>query len=311
MENENVEIQKPTGEDFARAFDKVDGINKVVKDFEEKSYIIDEIPISEEVINKSDDTTVRDLTKEESILKDLEQKRKEKKTFTEEEYESAIKDMFFVSDIMSRFNNQINSDAEKFLSATKKAEEWLDEDNSPNVLVKLILTDEKERMLFKELLLNTSEKRRPVYIDIGDYDFFFEYFDEDQPVFSFTRKSFDFFFNKDSEKLKEYIKENKCSFGLGFSSNERKIRFENISVEILDKNKKPVDEIKDETVPVDQVNEKKTNDEPFEIIYKKIYRVKTNQNEQLFVITDNPGTIYEKIPDVLSVKIIGNGVNID
>ena len=41
----------------------------------------------------------------------------------------------------------------------------------------------------------------------------------------------------------------------------------------------------------------------------KVYKVKTQNNkEPIFVVTDNPGNIYSKISDVLSVKVMGNGL---
>jgi len=350
--NYHANIQTPTNEEFKEAFDKVD---EIIKNEENK---IDPEPVSNrkgwrkvntdnvitgeklrEVFTEKDDTTVRDLTKEESILSDI--KKKEKKTFTDQELREVLLDYSFINDTMSRFNNLINEEAKDFLSKTKKAEEWNEDDEDPNNLfIKLIINDERDRMLFKEMLLRTSEKRRPIYVNFGDYDFFFEYFDNSQPVFTFNKKNFNFFFDDDVEKLKNYIKENKCSFGTFsyFSSDadqERKIKLENIVVEILKKIQKPIDkkentkeeiinkysqtekkEEKQSETPQPEVPVEKEKEKEKEIVIEsntdkvyKIYKVKTQNNkEPIFVITDNPGNIYSKISDVLSVKIMGNGL---
>jgi len=220
----------------------------------------------------------------------------------------------------------INEEAKDFLEATKKAEEWEEDEDTPTVFIKLIPSGERDRILFKEMLLSTSERRRPIYIDIGDYDFFFEYFDADHnPIFSFNRKSFMFFFNNDVVKLKEYIKQNKCSFGghtIYTLSTERQIKFDDLIVEIIEKKKKNEktetvkdDVIKEEVKKEDVKKDMKEFDdiqkvENFSII-KKVYKVKFHVIEPLIVTTDNPAKIYEKFGDsILSVKVIGEGIGI-
>jgi hypothetical protein len=280
--------------------------------------------------NDEDNTTVRDLTKEESILNDLKKKKENSKTFSEEELRETLLNWEFVNDVMSKFNSMINEEAKDFLEATKKAEEWEDDEDSPTVFIKLIPSGERDRILFKEMLLSTSEKRIPIYIDIGDYDFFFDYFDDDHnPIFSFNRKSFMFFFNNDVVKLKEYIKENKCAFAFDghtkyLLSNERQIKFDDLIVEIIEKKKgeKTVkDDIVKETVNDDNVKETVNSDdtvkekntikmENFSTI-KKVYRVKFHVIEPLIITTDNPAKIYENFGDsILSVKVIGDGISI-
>lgn len=356
--NYHENIQTPTNEEFKEAFDKVDEIIKNQKDKVEPEPIssrkgwrkvnTDNVITDEklrEVFAEKDDTTVRDLTKEESILNDI-KKKKEKRSFTDEELKEVLLDYSFINDTMTRFNNLINEEAKDFLSKTRKAEEWNEDDEDPNNLfIKLIINDERDRMLFKEMLLRTSEKRRPIYVNFGDYDFFFEYFDNSQPVFTFNKKNFNFFFDDDVEKLKNYIKDNKCSFGTFsyFSSDadqERKIKLENIVIEVLKKIEKPLDKkenTKEELInkysqtenkeeekpePQSEVPESPVKEKEFMVesniitdkLYKmdkvyKVYKVKTQNNkEPIFVVTDNPGNIYSKISDVLSVKVMGNGL---
>ena len=280
-----------------------------------------------EKIIEPTDTVVRDLTKEDSILKEIQNKKSEKKTFTEQDLRETLLNFSFAQDVMSKFNSLINEEAKGMLAETKKAEEIEDddEDKNPNIFIKLTIIDDRDRMLFKELLFGTSERRRPIFVNIGDYDFFFEYFDDDQPVFTFNKESFGFFFNNNLNKLKEYIKINKCSFDSRFSlSSERKIKFDNIIVEILNNKKKQ--ELQGESSGTsgtsgtqEELQEKVQEKQEMKIKgfwnvppspYKKVYKVKT-EKETLFILTDKPGDIFEKISGVSSVKVMGFGIQLD
>jgi len=327
------DAQTPTTEEFEKAYEKVNEMKNNSENQPEPEPVhregkkYESQPLSDFLNNDEDTkTTVRDLTKEESILNDLKKKKESPKTFSEEELRETLLNWGFVNDVMSKFNSMINEEAKDFLEATKKAEEWEDDEDSPTIFIKLIPFGERDRILFKEMLLSTSERRRPIYIDIGDYDFFFEYFDSDHnPIFSFNRKSFMFFFNNDVVKLKEYIKENKCSFG-GHTrytlSTERQIKFDDLIVEIIEKKKKDdkTETIKDDVIKEEVKKEvkkdiKKEIDniqkmESFSII-KKVYKVKFHVIEPLIITTDNPAKIYEKFGDsILSVKVIGEGIGI-
>jgi len=252
-------------------------------------------------------TIVRDLTKEDSILKEIQDKKSEKKTFTEEDLKETLLNFSFAQDVMNKFNSLINEEANLFLSETKKAEEMEDEDDkNPNIYIKLTIIDDRDRMLFKELLFGTSERRRPIYVNIGDYDFFFEYFDEEQPVFTFNKESFKFFFDNDLNKLKEYVKINKCTFDF-----EREIKFDNIIVEILNKGKEKVGKVEKKEKEIEIENAIVETPQQEDTKYKKVYKVKTVENTTLFILTDKPGDIFEKISDVLSVKVMGFGFQLD
>ena len=267
---------------------------------------------NEEIIEPTD-TIVRDLTKEDSIFKEIQDKKTEKKTFTEEDLRETLLNFSFTQDVMSKLSKNWNEEAKEMLDEVKKAEEMDDEDDkNPNIFIKLTIIDDRDRMLFKELLFGTSERRRPIFVSIGDYDFFFEYFDEDQPVFTFNKESFKFFFDNDLNRLIEYIKINKCSFDSRFSlSSERKIKFDNIIVEILNKVKpdqKVEEKVEEEKVVEEKVEVEETQEE---IKFKKVYKVKTVDNSILFILTDKPGDIFEKFSGVLSVKVMGFGIQLD
>lgn len=337
-ENANVKTQKPTKKEIKNALNKAKEIKSSFnipkpeplenpdelkqKTLDSLKQKLDEIREFRNPIKDIPDTIVRDLTKEDSILKEFEKEKSNKKIFTEDDLKETLLNFSFVNDIMSKFNTLINDEAKDFLSKTRNPDEYFeDDDKNPNLFIKLTIIDDRDRMLFKEMLFGTSERRRPIFVNFGDYDFFFEYFDNDQPVFTFSKECFSFFFENDLDKLKEYIKKNKCIFDsrLKYSYiSERNIKFDNIIVEIIDKNKK---ESKKEVV----TETEKVTEEPHKdccgtcgesgseigssstsFISKKVYKVKTIQGQTLFVITDNPGEIFEKL-NVLSLKIIGDG----
>ena len=214
----------------------------------------------------------------------------------------------FINDVMNMFNTRLNEEGKIYTSLTEAAlnkEDVIEEDNDPNIMFKLVL-DEKERILFKELLLNTT--KYPICINIGDYDFFFEMFDNEgkDPIFSFSKMSFSFFFNNDLEKLKKYLKENKVKFGI----KDRYITFEYLSLEIIGKNIQivPEEKIKEEEKEI--ILEKKET--PINSEYRNTYKVKTKKkSKDFFVITDNPNEIYNfhGVDNVISIKLIGKGMN--
>ena len=255
------------------------------------------------------DTIVKHLPLDESILKDL-RNIKQKKTFTDEELKESLSNLTFVKDVMKEFNHYVNEEAKSFIEKTKKIDEIEDIDNNPNIFIKITPFEEKERVLFKDKLLLSGEKKRPIYLNIGDYDFFFEYIDSDnQPVFSFNKKSFNFFFNDDIDKLRNYISMNKCFFSGIYGNSYKTTKFSNLVIEIIDKNNKnKKEEIKDDEKLIEKIVE--TIKEKIEI-NKKTYKVKFINNDKLFILTDNPSTIYQKYnDDVLSVKVIGCGIEL-
>jgi len=276
--------QKPTLDEIERTLDK----NKKKKKIDE----IDET------------TTVRDLTKEESILNDIKKNEKKKRTYSDEELKEIISNHSFANDIMSKFNSMINEEAQQFLSKTHDIDVNEIDDDSPNILIKITLIDDRDRMLFKEMLFG-RDKFRPIFVNIGDYDFFFSHFDNDQPVFSFNKETFSFFFDNDLEKLKSYMKSNTCSFISKL--NHSKIKFDNLIIEILDKKPKK-DKVEDKIEDKVEESKDESNIELPKNNSIKTYKVKFTNKEVLFVVTFNPAKIFETYGDnVLSVKVIGAG----
>jgi hypothetical protein len=263
---------------------------------------------------KVPEQTIRDFTKgDTSVLEDLKQCEKtEKERIKSRKWEDILQNKMygwdepFINDVMNVFNTHLNEEGKIFTSLTEAAlnkEDEVIEDNDANILFKLVL-DEKERMLFKELLLNTT--KYPICINIGDYDFFFEMFDNEgkDPIFSFSKMSFSFFFNNDIEKLKNYLKANKVKFGV---KNDRNITFEYLSLEIINKNVKIVPEEK--IIEEKEIIVEKT---PVNSEYRNTYKVKTKKkSKDFFVITDNPNEIYNfhGVDNVVSIKLIGKGMN--
>jgi len=227
-------------------------------------------------------------------------KAKEKKTNSENNWRP--EDTVFVREAMGKFSDYINDQYKSMVEKTTKYENIKEEDdNDPNIHLKITPVEERERVLFKDKLLLSGQKRRPIYVTMGDYDFFYEYIDkDDSPIFSFNRKSFDFFFDKNLEKLKKYIQDSACSFGLGVNLglkrlNEKPIKFNNFLVEIVEKKKKEK--------PSEPKVELKIN--------KKVCKVKFLNNKPIFILTEDPGNIFKQYNnEVLSVKIIGDGITL-
>ncbi len=151
--------------------------------------------------------------------------------------------------------------------------------------------------MLKKLL--TTEKY-PILITIGDYDFFFDCFDDEQdPIFSFSKESFSFFFSNDVEKLKAYLQKNKIQFAFKYNN----ISFDDMNIKIIEKKGNVQEPIKAE------VKQKEVKSDS--IVMKKAYKIKlANLDESVMIITDNPSEIFSRFTadTVLSVKLIGNGV---
>jgi len=270
---------------------------------------------------ESQNTIVRDLSNnEKSILEDLRNlKPVSDKIYTEKDLKEKIEDIASLNEAMKNFNFFLNKEAESFTSQAKKYEDIEDEED-PNIFLKLAPSDERERRLFKDKLVSSGEKRRPIYINIGDCDLFFEYFDkEDFPVFSFNRQNLVFFFNNDINKFKEYIESNKCSFGLGINIglhriNEKPIKFDNLMIEIIDKKKKKNKEEQPVEQPKEKVEEKKVVKETTGNLHRVICKVKFVDSDPMFILTEDPATIFKNfggsniLSKVKSVKIIGDGI---
>ena len=222
--------------------------------------------------------------------------KKVEKKFTEDDLKESISNASFVKDVMSKFTKKLNEENAAFVNLTKKAEET-NYDDSPNVFVKLSPFKEEERVIFKDKLLLSGEKRRPIYLTIGDYDFFYEYIDTDsQAVFSFNKKSFDFFFGSDVERLRSYIGKNRCSFSGMSRYSDKTNKFSDLVVEMVERKKKKVQEKVQETPKPVNIN-------------KKICKVKFFNSDPLFILTEDPATIFQKyINEVHSIKIVGEGI---
>lgn len=251
-------------------------------------------PICDEIKKKldNDDTIVKLLPSEGSISEDLKKYKPVGKVVTENGFDSILKD------VMNNFNNYINKENEKLIDMTRNQVEV---DNDPNIFIKLTPSNENERVMFKDRLIMSGEKKRPIHLTIGDYDFFYEYIDVDnQPVFSFNKKYFNSFFSNKIEDLKSYIEKNKCYFSGITRYSDRISKFSQFIVEIIDKKKKPVKK-EEETV---KVQDDKS-------IVKKVYKVKFFNDDPLFILTDNPSNIFQQYNEKIdSIKVLGCGVDI-
>jgi hypothetical protein len=274
----------------------------------------------EEILKEleSQNIIVRDLSKDKSILEDLRALKPVKSTdkiYTEEDMKEKILNTTFAVDVMKKFNFFVNEQAKSFIEQTKKYEDI--EEDSVNIFMKISPSTDRERSIFNEKLLSYGEKKRPIYISVGEFDLFFEYFDKDgYPIFSYNRKNLVFFFSNDISKLKTYIESNKCTFG---QSSYRKDRFgfDNLLVEIIEKKKKQkieektskVEEPKKEDVKEEVKEEPKLQEETKH--NKKVCKVKFINSNQLFILAENPGDIFKEFDnEVLSVKIVGEGISI-
>lgn len=238
-----------------------------------------------------------------SVVDDMKKLKSNERIYTEKELKERLDNLSFMKDAMKDFNYYVNEEAKKFNNMTKKIQDIIEVDNDPNMFIKLMPFEEKERVMFKDKLLTSGLKKRPIYLTIGDYDFFYEYIDIDnQPVFSFNKKSFNFFFDDNIDNLRYYIGKNKCYFSGVGSRNDRLNKFSNLVVEVIDRKKKPVK--KEEPKVVEPPKEEK-------LIAKKTYKVKFFNSDPLFVITDNPSIIFQKFNDEIdSIKVLGCGVEI-
>jgi hypothetical protein len=290
--------------------------------------LLDEIdnknPIPEIEEKKIPEHTVRDISREPSILDDLGyfEKRKLKEKELEDQRQKDILqnkiygwDEPFINEIMEKFNNRLNEEGKLFTTIAEKSankeEEEIDTDT--HLYLKLVLED-KERALFKELLLTTTNY--PISVSIGDYDFFFENFDDEgkDPIFSFDKISFDFYFSSKIENLKNYLIKNKVKFGFKYSN---KITFENLEIEVMSKGKAKTDKIKEEikvetkVEPQKEVVFEKTKEINTDL--KRTYKVRlVSKTENFFVVTDNPSDIYNNfsVEDVISIKLVGQGLSL-
>lgn len=291
------DIQTPSKEDFEKASKKVEKIKTFIKNPSDEPEYVDIEP----------DLTVRNLTNgDKSILDDLgiTEKQKELENLVNERF----LDINFVNDLRYKLNDYLNLEGKAFISKAEESLNTPDEivnDDKP-IFIKLILGNDKERILFKELLLNTE--RYPIYITIGDYDFFFERFDEDQhPIFSFSKESFTFFFSDNIENFKSYLMKNEVEFGIKY---DRKISFDNLNIEILVDENKELDttiESKVESMDEEPIKEEIKAD----IMFKRSYKVRLfDKEESFYIVTDNPSDIFNHftVDKVLSVKLIGKGV---
>lgn len=224
-------------------------------------------------------------------------------------------DVPFINEMMQNFNTYLNTEGKQFINTAEESLKNSEEDDdSINIHLKLIFTNLKERVLFKELLLTTE--KYPILVTIGDYDFFFEYFDDDQdPIFSYNKTSFEFFFQSDLGKLKAYLQKNPLQFGFKYNSN---VSFDELDIKMLQKEQPKQDDTKTEKQPKQEEpkqvelpkNEVKETGEDF-ISLKKAYKVKlSNIESSVIVITNNPSEIFTRFTAdmVVSVKLIGNGV---
>ncbi len=284
---------------------------------------------SDEILKEweSQSTVVRDLSSENSILEDLKNlKPTSNKIYTEKDLKEKIEDIALLNEAMKNFNFFLNKEAKSFTEQAKKIED-IEEDEDPNIFLKLAPSDERERRLFKDKLVSSGEKRRPIYINIGDCDLFFEYFDKDDfPVFSFNRQNLIFFFGNDIIKFKEYIESNKCSFGLGINIglhriNEKPIKFDNLMVEVIEKKKKnnkeekPIEQPKEEEKPINKTKiDPPLPQEENKNLHRVICKVKFIDSDPMFILTEDPATIFKKfdgssiVSKVKSIKIIGEGI---
>ena len=268
-----------------------------------------------------EDTTIRDLTKDKSILEDiLEQTKSTKKQQQKEENIRYNKeygfDVPFINEMMNNFNIYLNKEGKQFIDTANESLKNSEEDENPNVFLKLILGNDKERILFKELLMTTE--RYPIYITIGDYDFFLEYFDEEQdPVFRFNEENFKFFFSNNLNKLTEYLRKSKILFDVKYN---KKLTLDGVDIKIVEK--KPIS--KKEDIRETETPKQEKIETPIEEPSKDKYKLKNSYRVRLvpmlesdgiievFVVTDNPGEIfnYYSVDTVESIKLIGRGINI-
>jgi hypothetical protein len=340
--NANVnEIQKPTKEDIKKAFSEVEDIKKRQKNIKPEPVLVSELPKSTPKRKKKEspkiekrvrpknlgETTIRDLSNgDKSILEDLgilEKQREKERILREEDIKRNKRygfDVPFINEMMTNFNAYLNDEEKKFISQAEESMKQEDkEDENSNIYIKLIIVNEKERILFKELLLSTD--RYPIHINIGDYDFFFECFDKGiDPIFSFDRSSFNIFFSNNIESFKEYVKKNKIEFGIRY---DQKIVLDDLKVEIV-KKETPDKKEEKETVKEEPKNEIKEEpkkeeikpndvkaDTKSEIIIKKAYKIQLlGEEKRLLIITDDPAEIFNRFSTerVLSIKLVGSGV---
>jgi hypothetical protein len=272
----------------------------------------------DEIINKNakKDTkvpehTIRDLTKEKSILDEISSQEKCK----------IMEDAMWLNNANNTLNLYFVEQSKKFNDTVERMEkDSLEKENKDNILpyeyLKLIIENQNDRIAFKEILL--TSKTRPIYITIGDYDFFFEYFDEEQtPIFKFNSDSFLFFFNSSSDALLEYIKKNKILYN-------KKVSFDSLKIELLTKEETIKKEAKEETIKKEAKEEtikKEAKEETIkeeakkkeiEIATKRVYKVKIRNYKKLLISINNPSEIYERygIKNILSIKYIGKGINL-
>lgn len=215
--------QKPTENDIKKATDKVDEIKK-------------KLECDETIVKKIEkiDGPFNDYSYfNGSVLHDMRKFKPDERTYTSKELKEKLDNLSFVKDAMKDFNYYINEEFKKFIGMTNDIKEIPEVDNDPNIFLKMIPFEEKDRVVFKDKLLMSGLKKRPIYLTIGDYDFFYEYIDTDnQPVFSFNKKSFNFFFSDNIDNLRDYIRKNKCYFsGIG-SRNDRLNKFSNLIAEV-------------------------------------------------------------------------------
>jgi len=313
---------KKTIEEFVNHLkdDPIKCIDELKKKSEETGY-----KSADEILKEieSNNTIVRNLNSEKSISEDLKRmKPKTDKIYSEKDLKEKVENISFINDVMTKFNFYVNEEAKSFIAQTSKYEEIEVED--PNIFIKISPNNERDRLLFKDKLISSGEKRRPIYINIGDCDLFFEYFDKDElPIFSYNRENLIFFFSNDINKFKEYIENNKCSFGLGINLglhriNDKSIKFDDMMVEIIDKKKKKEkinekvstpDKLKEELKKEPKEDPKEEISEEPKEVNKKVCKVKFLNNDQLFILTKDPGDIFKEFNnEVLSVKIIGDGI---
>lgn len=274
-----------------------------------------------------EDVTVRDLNTEKSVLEDLGLLEKIK-TFRKKQKEENIRynkeygfDIPFINEMMNKFNNYLNTEGKQFIdTANESMKESENDDDSMNLYLKLILSNDKERILFKELLMTTE--KYPIFVTIGDYDFFFEYFDDEQdPIFSFNKENFAFFFSNDLNKLIDYLRKSKVLFGVKY---DKILTLDGVNVKIIEKKKiEPKVESetpKQESTPEPQKQKEKQKEDVLSDGYnlKNTYRVRlipmieSDGIIEVFVVTDKPGEIfnYYGVDVVKSIKLIGNGITI-
>ena len=212
-------------------------------------------------------------------------------------------DVPFINEMIVNFNKYLSDEGKQFMNeAEESLKKIKEEDTKTNIHIKLVFNNDKERILFKELIRTTE--MYPILITIGDYDFFFDTFDEEQdPIFNFSEEAYSFFSN-DVEKLKTYLLTNKLQFSFKYNN----IFFDDLSIKIVEKGKNPEPVEKNpEPVEIPKTEMIKSDS----IVLKKAYKIKlANLDECVMVITDNPAEIFSRftVDMVLSVKLIGNGV---